>query len=105
MSSAPDLLLSDNSVSAQVNAAIAEIESSLSTQADIDSAYSEWCNIVTDSMYNDLQFKTITCGPRSNKKRRTDKPWWSNTLSSLWYKICEAERLWLGAMTAVGKVN
>ena len=87
VSSVPDLFLSDNSVLAQGNTTIAYLESSLSTQVDIDSAYSEWCNIVTDNMYSDLQFKTITCGPRSNKKRHTGKPWLSNTLSSLWYKM------------------
>ena len=37
VSSVPDLFLSDNSV-AQVNATIAELKSSLSSQADIDSA-------------------------------------------------------------------
>lgn len=46
-------------------------------------------------MYNEIQFITVSCGPHSNKKRGTGKPWWSDTLSNMWNDMCEAERIWL----------
>ena len=104
VSSVPDLFLSDNNV-AQVNATIAELESSLSSQADIDSAYSEWCNIVTDNMYSDLQLKTITCGPRSNKKKVPVSHDGATHCLVYGIKCVKLSACGLDAMTALGKVN
>ena len=77
-----------------VNIAIADLEGSLQYQSDIDTAFSGWCNIVREEMYGRLPYRSVGCSV-NNKRRRIGKPWWSDTLTSLWNKVCESERLWL----------
>ena len=41
-----------------------------------------------------MSYRTILSGV-SNKKRKVEKPWWSDRLSNLWNDVCIAECLWL----------
>ena len=42
-----------------------------------------------------LYHKRVTLNGRSNKKRRTKKPWLTEELSALWNDLCASEKLWI----------
>ena len=86
--------MSGISILSSVNTAIADLEGSLHTQADIDVAFNGWCNLVKGEMYAKLPCKPVISGVK-NKKRRPGKPWWSQNLTDLWNNVCKTEKEWL----------
>lgn len=92
----PDNFLSDMSTVESLNLVVSALEGSLRNQMDIDSAYSDLCNIIKSEMQSKLGSKRIIIASgTSNKRRRIGKPWWSESLSLQWNKVCRAEKDWL----------
>lgn len=54
-------------------------------------------------MNDNLNQKTILHSRHINKRKRTKKPWWTDSLSELWNTMCSMERDWLGGADVVGK--
>ena len=94
VSNIPNTFLSDQNSLFMVNEAINSLEASLRTQADVDTAYGDWCKLVSSNMYSNLPYRTICIG-NNNKKRRVGKSWWTNELSELWNRVSSAERKWI----------
>ena len=100
----PHDFLSDINILSSVNTTIVDLEGSYRTQADIDVAYTGYCNLVKDEMDYRLPCKPVMSGLR-NKKRRPGKPWWSETLSDLWNSVCLTEKDWLKCIDKGMKKN
>lgn len=49
--------------------------------------YEKFCIGVKLQMDTHL-YHSVTLNGRSNKKRRTKKPWWTEELSALWNDLC-----------------
>ena len=94
----PVSFLSNEFILLQVNDVIAKLESSMRSQQDIGSVYSDWCNLLKDNMLQNIPHKVIkhkyTIGTL-RKRHRPGKPWWSDNLSELWGAVCKSEKLWL----------
>ena len=74
---------------------IDNLEQGVRTQADLDIAYTGWCDIVKSEMYYKLPHKTIDPNMKCNKKFKHRKPWWNDNLSESWKILHAAEREWL----------
>lgn len=57
-------------------------------------------------MYNKLQCRNVkyTSLKRTNQKFRKNKPWWINTLSTMWSEMSKAKTNWLKCKTNDKKV-
>ena len=51
-----------------------------------------------------MPYRSVSCSV-NNKRRRIGKPWRSDTLTCLWNKVCESERLWLKCNDICFKVS
>ena len=102
--SVPAMFLTDLDIIDKVNSAIADLEGSLRSQTDIDIAFTGWCDTVTQEMSDRLPSRSVHCGV-NNKKRRTKKPWWNDTLTVLWNNVCVKEREWLNCKISSLKNN
>ena len=63
-------------------------------QHSMDSLYSDFCSVITDEMNRCLPQKTFLLNGNRNKKRRAQKPWWSEEMTNKWNDVCIAERDW-----------
>ena len=96
----PDYFLNDEYSLRQVNDAIGKLESSVRSQSDIDSVYSDWCGLLKDHMLQNIPHKRIKhtlSNATLHKRHRPGKPWWSEDLSELWAAVCKSEKLWLSS--------
>ena len=87
----------------EVNRTINQLEQGLRRQNYIDSVYNEWCDIVKQTMYEDIPYKTVING-NCTRKHRPGKPWWTDNLSKLWSDMSLAERRWLSCNNRSDKV-
>ena len=80
----------------RLNEAIVRLENSSKMQADIDSMYSNFVSTVKTEMNDKLNQRRIRLkdSVRSNKLRRSKKPWWTEELSRMWNDMCDAEKKW-----------
>ena len=99
--------MTDGAVFNEINFTMNRLEGSMRTQNDIDSAYGDLCYIIKAEMQTKLTSKHIKINQsnRSNKRRRTGKPWWSETLSEKWNNICKAEKEWLSCQVVTRKAR
>ena len=96
----PDYFLNDEYILRQVNDAIGKLKSSVRSQSDIDSVYSDWCGLLKDHMLQNIPHKRIKhtlSNATLHKRHRPGKPWWSEDLSELWAAVCRSEKLWLSS--------
>ena len=80
----------------RLNETILRLENSCKTQNDVNTMYSSFVNIVKLEMNEKLNSRRIRLSDSvsSNKKRRINKPWWTDELSQLWNNMCAAEKEW-----------
>ena len=100
--------LNDDAFLFRVNEAIAQLESSLRTQSDIDGVYTDWYKILKDQMLKELPvIKRKNCQTNSlnSKNHRPSKPWWSDKLADLWSSVCGAEKQWLRSQCRSDKLK
>lgn len=92
----PDYFLSDESLVSQLSSTIEKLQSEQLTQDSLDNAYGHFCTLLKNEMDRCLNPKVITLGSTTQrKKRRTKKPWWSDTLTNMWNEMCVEEKKWL----------
>ena len=88
---------------ADINNLISRLEQEAVTIANIDDAYSQWCQLVRNCMYEEIPHRKVT--QRCNfRKLRHNKPWWNADLSTRWENMCTAEKKWLKCSTKADKV-
>ncbi|VDH96384.1 Hypothetical predicted protein [Mytilus galloprovincialis] len=72
---------------------ILQLDMNMVNQDGINKLYGNFVDILKNEMNDCLDYKTVKLQDgQSNKKRRTKKPWWSDQLTVLWNKVCEAEK-------------
>lgn len=67
VSNVPSSFLADQNTTYKVNEAIIPLESGLHTQSDVDTVYSDWCELVQTQMYSNLPYRTFS-SRNDNKK-------------------------------------
>ncbi len=73
---------------------IERIEQCRSLQTDIDSAYSQVCDMYYKEMNTFFQCKNVY--PSAQKRfHKCTKPFWNAELQSLWQKLCQEEKVFL----------
>lgn len=78
-----------------VNDAISQLQLLVDTQSRLDNAYDMFRNAVVNEMDLKLEKRVVVIKEgTSNKKRKIRKPWWTEQLTRLWNKSCEAEKAW-----------
>ena len=67
-----------------MHAYVFKLESSMTTQNDIDGAYTDLCKVLTYEMKNILEMKLvkINLSHNNNKRWKVSKPWCSDTLTA-----------------------
>jgi hypothetical protein len=88
----PNDFMNTHSVSDKINILIDNLEQNVVNKNNIDSVYKQWCDIVKDSMYANISYRTLRNNNSNFRKCRIKKPWWNNHLTELWSKLCIAER-------------
>ncbi|CAG2223805.1 unnamed protein product [Mytilus edulis] len=72
---------------------IYSLESSVNSQTNLNNCYSVFVDLTKAEMLDKLKVKEICANSAiSNKRRRSKKPWWSETLTELWNNLCCAEK-------------
>ena len=107
-SSISENFLNDDALLFRVIEAIAQLESSLRSQSDIDGVYTDWCKILKDQMLKELPvIKRKNCQTNSlnSKKHGLSKPWWSDKLADLCSSVCDAEKQWLRSQCRSDKLK
>jgi len=75
---------------------IERIEHARSVQNDIDEMYQQFCKVYYDEM--DVWFTSRNINRGAKKRfRNSTKPFWSNELMNLWYKVVESENKYLAS--------
>lgn len=105
VSSVPDHFLSDHESLYKLNETISVLEQGFRTQADIDSCYDDFCNILKDNMYKSIPYKTIVNNELCSKKFKPGKAWWNSNLTNIWSDVCSAERIWVKCKDSSEKKN
>ena len=96
LNSIPGDFMSDPSVLEQINVLIDKLESNVIDVSNIDNVYKDWCDIVKNSLYDNIPYKTVVHDMSNNcRKHKPGKPLWNTRLSDLWSNLCIAEKKWL----------
>ena len=78
-----------------VRDAIAQLQSQADANARVDTAYELFQKTVLNEMNVKLEKRTVVIKDGvSNKKRKIQKPWWTEHLTLLWNDLCDAEKAW-----------
>ena len=94
-SNIPHGFMGDNEFIQSLESLVHELESNQQEQQCLDNIYDSFCIGVKSQMDTHLYHKRVILNGRSNKKRRTKKPWWTEELSALWNDVCTSEKQWL----------
>ena len=90
-----------NSIKNEVYSTIANLESSIKGQGEIDCVYDLFCSTVKHSMNKDLEKNYKIETGVSNKKRKLS----NDVLSGLWNEMCALERARLRENNSVAKIR
>ena len=96
-SSMPNNFLQDENVSAKIMDSITHLQNHTISQNDMDSCYSEFVEIIYESMENCVPYQTINPSKKRCNGNHTRKPWWNDELSTLWDTLVHCERAWAKA--------
>jgi hypothetical protein len=79
----------------QINVLITKLEHDQDTATTCDLIYTKFCDAVKEEMFLKLRhWHTSPLNSSKNKKRKPNKPWWSEQLTVLWNMQCKAEQAW-----------
>ncbi|VDH98527.1 Hypothetical predicted protein [Mytilus galloprovincialis] len=85
----------------ELNNMIYSLESSVNYQTDLNNCYSVSVDLIKAEILDKLKVKEICANSAiSKKRRRSKKPWWSETLTELWNSLCCAEKEMLKSPTS-----
>ncbi len=100
----PNDFMQNNEMLQLINDRIERMENIQNAQTSIDELYQDFCDEVKQEMNRKLSKKVIVINNgSSNRRRKVMKPWWSDHLSVLWNKLCNAERIWRKSVGQVKK--
>ena len=72
---------------------IAKLEKSIQSQTDTDGNYNDFVCMIKQEMHQKVNHKNIKIRiGLNNKKRRIQKPWWSEELTVIWNELCVKEK-------------
>jgi hypothetical protein len=96
LSDIPDTFLMDEVSVSQAQLLVDEINSSQFSQDDVDDAYNKFECFVKSSVVNNFRKKNCKRGRINNKgMRHTPKPWWNQSLQTIWDDVCCKQKVWL----------
>ena len=78
------------------------------SQQDIDSVYTDWCDLLKNHMLHSIPHKHTKqthTSANAHKRHRPGKPWWCENLSELRVEVCRYEKLWLSCHAHNEKVQ
>ena len=76
-----------------LNDGIRNIQQSVNTQLELDNVCNNLILMLKTEMDNKMTHRTVKIQPSGNsKKRKVNKPWWTDSLSKLWNEQCKAEK-------------
>ncbi|CAG2255414.1 unnamed protein product [Mytilus edulis] len=91
----PANFMNTNNVYQNICSLIESLKTVEHQQNCVNGIYDDFCKTVESEMSDKIPSKTIFVGGKqSNKKYRNRKPWWNESLSKLWYEMCNAEKAW-----------
>ena len=91
----PHDFMSDPDSVSMIDEQIHRITAMQDVEAALDDAYSNFCDTLKECMTRDLPHHTIVHTTEvNNKKRRTNKVWWTDELTTLRMVKCDSERQW-----------
>ncbi|CAG2197390.1 unnamed protein product [Mytilus edulis] len=91
----PANFMNTNNVYQNICSLIESLKTVEHQQNCVNGIYDDFCKTVESEMSDKIPSKTIFVGGKqSNKKYRNKKPWWNESLSKLWYEMCNAEKAW-----------
>ncbi|VDI17339.1 Hypothetical predicted protein [Mytilus galloprovincialis] len=91
----PANFMNTNNVYQNICSLIESLKTVEHQQNCVNGIYDDYCKTVESEMSDKIPSKTIFVGGKqSNKKYRNRKPWWNESLSKLWYEMCNAEKAW-----------
>ena len=94
----PQDFMAGDEIDVRLQEVIQTIENENRAETQINSIYDEFCETVKSEMHSKLPKNVIKLKTGlSNKRRRVKKPWWTDQLSELWNRWCEAENWWRDA--------
>ena len=100
-----DRLVPDNFLQEDLsilNDGIRKIQQSVNTQEELDNVCSKLILTLKTEMNDKMTHRTVKIQPSgNNKKRKVNKPWWSDSLSELWNEQCKAEKAMLKGQKSI----
>ncbi|CAG2217085.1 unnamed protein product [Mytilus edulis] len=91
----PANFMNTNNIYQNIYSLIENLKTVENQQNCVNGIYDDFCKTVESEMSDKIPSKTIFVGGKqSNKKYRNKKPWWNESLSKLWYEMCNAEKAW-----------
>ena len=85
-----------------LNDGIRNIQQSVNTQEVLDNVCSRLISTLKTEMNDKMTHRTVKIQPSgNNKKRKVNKPWWSDSLSELWNEQCKAEKAMLKCQNSI----
>ncbi|CAG2218028.1 unnamed protein product [Mytilus edulis] len=91
----PANFMNTNNIYQNICSLIENLKTVEHQQNCVNGIYDDFCKTVESEMSDKIPSKTIFVGGKqSNKKYRNKKPWWNESLSKLWYEMCNAEKAW-----------
>ena len=100
-----DRLVPDNFLQEDLsilNDGIRNIQQSVNTQEELDNVCSRLISTLKTEMSDKMTHRTVKILPSGdNKKRKVNKPWWSDSLSELWNEQCKAEKAMLKGQNSI----
>ena len=92
----PDNFLQEDLSNTILNDGIRNIQQSVNKQEELDNVCSKLILTLKTEMNDKMTHRTVKIQPSgNNKKRKVNKPWWSDSLSELWNEQCKAEKAML----------
>ena len=88
-------LWSDRDVIDQINATLVRIERQIQERDDVNAAYNEFRNLVIGEM--ESKCTEVKHGPRGKATKCAVKPYWNDTLQTLWNTVVKSEKRWKSA--------
>ena len=81
----PHDFMSDPDSVSMINEQIHRITAIQDVEAGLNDSYSNFCDTLKECMTSDLPHHTVVhTADVNNKKRRTNKVWWTDELTTLW---------------------
>ncbi len=92
----PGTFLSSDMSRQAILTCIDKIETARAEQDEIDSLYTDFCNVYYDELNKFFVCKSMNTAAKK-RMRHSSKPYWNDELFDLWKRVCESEKRYLSA--------